>query len=523
MTGTVFVLMFGVCLFLCGCGCDRDGPSADGKTGGKVAAQPPPKPMLDGWKKPAVAIVLSGELHGYLEPCGCSATQSGGLSRRADLFRQLAARDWPVTAVDLGGLVKRTRVQSRYKFETIGQDYTEIGYRAIGLGPEELRLGADYLISRQPPEPDAAGSPPLLISANLIFYGTPDLGVPARFRVIDVGGKSIGVTAVFGKSLKDNVFLRGAQGDITFVDPVKSLATVIDELKKRKVDLLVLLAQAELKESRELARRFPELNLILSAGGPEDPDGKPEQIGRTMLVTTGHKGKYVGIVSFYPDDAKTPLRFELVDLDKFRFQNTPGIDNRMREYQKRLADFASQVMKDVPSGPHPSGSRFTGVETCRRCHTKAYAVWKTTKHAQAYESLKTGRKDQKTRWISRIRDPECLACHVVGWNPELLSRYDSGFMIQELSGDHPQRYSLLQGQQCENCHGPGSRHVELETLWNQDRSKTTLEAVVALRKQVHRSKETAERMVCARCHDLENSPHFDFQKYWKDVEHKGRD
>jgi len=516
-------LLFGVCLCLAGCGCHGNDPSPGEIAGPETAAHPPPKPLLDGWTKPAVAIVLSGELHGYLEPCGCSATQSGGLSRRADLFRQLAARDWPITAVDLGGLVKRTREQSRYKFETIGQDYTELGYRAIALGPEELRLGADYLISRQPPEPDKPGSPPLLISANLIFYDTADLGVPARFRVIEVGGRKIGVTAVFGKTLKDQFFLRGAHGDITFTDPVKALTKTIAELKKRKVDFLLLLAQEELEESRELARRFPELNLILSAGGPEDPDDKPEYIGQTMLVTTGHKGKYVGVVGFYPDRAESPLRFELVDLDKFRFHNTPSIDQQMRAYQDRLARFAAQVMKDVPVTPHPSGSTFVGVESCRLCHTKAYAVWKSTKHAHAYESLNVGRKDQTTKWIPRTRDPECLTCHVVGWNPELVSRYESGFMLRELTGDHPERYTLLKGQQCENCHGPGSRHVELETLWANDRSKTTLATVIASRKQMHRSKETAERMICARCHDLENSPHFDFQKYWKDVEHKGRD
>src|SRR5262245_34376147 len=33
------------------------------------------KPLFDRWTKPAVALVLSGEQHGYLEPCGCSENQ----------------------------------------------------------------------------------------------------------------------------------------------------------------------------------------------------------------------------------------------------------------------------------------------------------------------------------------------------------------------------------------------------------------------------------------------------------------
>ena len=31
--------------------------------------------IVDGWPEPQVALVLTGEQHGYLEPCGCSETQ----------------------------------------------------------------------------------------------------------------------------------------------------------------------------------------------------------------------------------------------------------------------------------------------------------------------------------------------------------------------------------------------------------------------------------------------------------------
>src|SRR6516162_6629423 len=47
------------------------------------------KPMFDGWTAPAVALLLTGEQHGYVEPCGCSANQLGGYSRRAGLIRQI--------------------------------------------------------------------------------------------------------------------------------------------------------------------------------------------------------------------------------------------------------------------------------------------------------------------------------------------------------------------------------------------------------------------------------------------------
>src|ERR1700685_860668 len=105
-----------------------------------AANSPPPKPMLDGWAKPTLAIVFSGEQHGYMEPCGCSLTQSGGLSRRADCLRQIAARGWQCTALDFGGLVRKDNEQNKLKFQVMLAALNELGYKAMGLGTEELQL-----------------------------------------------------------------------------------------------------------------------------------------------------------------------------------------------------------------------------------------------------------------------------------------------------------------------------------------------------------------------------------------------
>ncbi len=44
--------------------------------------------------KPAAIAIVSGEMNGYIEPCGCSDDQEGGLIRRYDLVERLRkARD----------------------------------------------------------------------------------------------------------------------------------------------------------------------------------------------------------------------------------------------------------------------------------------------------------------------------------------------------------------------------------------------------------------------------------------------
>src|SRR5688500_4971709 len=72
----------------CSSSSTEDPPRGNG-TAGKPAAPQPPQPLLDGWTKPAAAIVFSGEQAGFLEPCGCTELQSGGLGRRHALMKLL--------------------------------------------------------------------------------------------------------------------------------------------------------------------------------------------------------------------------------------------------------------------------------------------------------------------------------------------------------------------------------------------------------------------------------------------------
>src|SRR5262249_35150849 len=60
--------------------------------------------LFNGWPKPDLALVLSAQMYGYLQPCGCSRPQLGGLARRYNFIhgQLMRERGWPVVAVDLG-------------------------------------------------------------------------------------------------------------------------------------------------------------------------------------------------------------------------------------------------------------------------------------------------------------------------------------------------------------------------------------------------------------------------------------
>src|SRR5687768_3461825 len=43
--------------------------------------------MFAGWDNPDFVLCLTGQTHGYLQPCGCSDPQYGGLARRWQFFK----------------------------------------------------------------------------------------------------------------------------------------------------------------------------------------------------------------------------------------------------------------------------------------------------------------------------------------------------------------------------------------------------------------------------------------------------
>lgn len=483
---------------------------------------PAPRPVCEGWPKPVAVLVLSGQQKGYLEPCGCSETQSGGVGRRADLLRQLKEKGWPVAAFDLGGTIRRDRAQSHVKFATVLNTLKDMGYAALGLGPDELRLGADHLVALNVFDPDKQEQS-LYLSANATFFGAADLEVgPVRSRIVEVGGRKIGVTSVVVPDPREPLFPEGAQSDVSLEPYEAAVRTALETITQAKPDLKLLMASVPRDQSKKLAETFPDFDVIF-ATGPEEPHPEPEKVGRAWIVQVGHKGKHVGVLGLYPDDPEQKLRWELVDLDNVRFRDTEALHRRMHEYQDRLK--AERLVATEPPLKHPSGHGFVGAQTCGTCHKKAYEKWSGSKHAHAFESLSKGRKGQEATWIDRRFDAECLACHVTGWNAQEMLRYETGFVNEEFvdDADEKARMKRLAGQQCENCHGPGSRHVELEESYRKDRAAVDDEVLRAGRKALQLTAAAAEKDVCRRCHDLDNSPKFDFPAYWEKVRHPWKD
>ncbi len=493
-----------------------NGPSATPASQAQLSAQPS---LFVGWQKPDVALLLSGEAHGYLQPCGCSHPQKGGLARRYNFLESLRKKGWPVVAVDLGNLPQPGQPQSMLKYITAMKALKIMDYTAVTFGELEMRM----------PLVDALAetalnqlSPPV-VTANLDLNRPGDVYVPMVTTCL-VGGQGkgpcVGVTALVGPSVEKTI--AGKDPTIKFdhqTDQV--LRKTLGGLAKQKLDLVVLLYQGTQKEASRCAEfcareqatnpTFPRVDVILCLDVADEPSGVARQVGNSMIVSVGHKGRYVGVVGAYRTNKPGQpwaLRYQLVPMGE-ELETPRGLQNPVNVL---MEDYAATVKKDLylakyPRKKHPvqlqfPTSEYVGSERCADCHEHAFNVWSNKKskhHAHAYDSLVKAQRPSNRQF-----DGECVVCHTVGFG------YESGFN----SARALQKKVPLEGVGCESCHGPGSAHAknpnnrELRALMNPWKAEPNL------KKRLNLIDRT-----CVQCHDIDNDVHWNFEKNWPKIAH----
>ncbi|MBX3426742.1 MAG: hypothetical protein KF688_13765 [Pirellulales bacterium] len=480
--------------------------------GGKPAIDPVKVngPIFEDWPKPDLALVFSGELDGYLEPCGCAGleNQKGGFKRRMFLMEQLRKQGWPLASFDVGGLSKRVGVQAEIKFRYAAESLAAMQYDAVAIGAHDLELSGDglgvALLNLDP-----AANPFTSANVSLPDYGNELMN---EYRVIAAAGKRIGVTAVLGPEHCAKI---PPGGEIVVKDPAQALAAVAPKLNAEKCDLQVLLVHGTPQEAADLARQFPQFQYVATAGGAEEPPARAGAIegSKSQLIDAGHKGMYVIVLGLYFRDPENPVRYQRVPLDA-RFGDAAEMQKKLADYQSELETMGLAGL-GLTGTSHPDG-KFVGSATCADCHTTATEIFEATPHAHATDTLV---KIDPPRHY----DPECLSCHVTGWNPQQYYPYASGYFGLTETPE-------LVGQGCENCHGPGAAHVAAESgeVDATDEQIAALRAGMRLKLVENEGNKEGQALgptvkMCMECHDLDNSPDFDFQEYWPSVAHEGKD
>lgn len=453
------------------------------------------------WPDPQAVLFVTGNQHGYIEPCGCTGleNQKGGMARRFTLMKQVTERGWPLVPIDAGNQVRRTGRQSEVKFQTAATGLAEMNYQAIGFGPDDLRLGVGELIAVAASDDPSVGR---FVSANVVLI---DPSLMAQFKVIESGGRRIGVTSVLDpKSLES-----APNADIQVGAVNETLTTALAEIRKQRSDFNVLMFYGDEEAAAEAVKAVPGFDLVVVGGGYGEPTYQAQGIEgtQTKMIVTGNKGMYAGMVGIYPEGE---MRYARVALTH-EFGDAPEMRRLMASYQEQLKSLGLEGLGLKPVA-HPTGEKFVGTKVCGECHKTAMEIWENSSHALATEHIvNPGERGD----VPRHFDPECISCHVTGWNPQNYYPYDSGYLSLEVS-------SHLTGNGCENCHGPGASHVAAE----REGSTVSEAERDALRVAMQLPLDSAKER-CMECHDLDNSPDFHkegaFEDYWAEIEHYGVD
>ncbi|MBA4186530.1 MAG: hypothetical protein C0467_00785 [Planctomycetaceae bacterium] len=546
------------------CGWSRN-PTTLNTPDSKADDKPEKEPTIDGrplfadWpkgQKPDATLILSGQTFGFLQPCGCSRPQMGGLERRAVFLNSLKAKGWSFVGFDLGDLYPQKSAiddQAKLKYRLTMNALRDMNYVAVGVGKSDFTAELDKVLGEYVLQKE---QPPYLLAGNLLGMTNgqpqpredrfpkppgatrPMIGVA---EVAVVGGIPVGVVGIIGKTLAEEV--KKLDPSFTFADNGLVLKGAIAALEANapKPLLNVLLYQGTSTEAALLAAAWPQFQIILCQADDPEPPQFPTQAnnGKTLIIQVGHKGRYVGVVgAFKKAGGGFDLKYQLVPLTEYFI--TPGSEEAaskanavlplLETYSENVRD--RKFLTRMPKGPHPAQIQepklnlsYVGSDKCQNCHAPQFAKWKGTPHSHALDALEKIAK----RPSQRNFDGECVQCHVVGLH------YKTGYEDQKATPH-------LAHVGCESCHGPGSGHMTnkdnaglqaLQIPWAQKAGERLpeLELIkkigalpsiergkVPLKPQESRIINAVSSM-CGKCHDHENDPNFDFFTYWPKVFH----
>ena len=431
---------------------------------GVTAVQPPA----------AFSLFYTCDTQGHMEPCGCASGMAGGISRRQAYLVQNVPKDFLL--VDAGDVTAGPREWELLELQYILKGYEMMGYHAVNLGHRELSLGLEGLRSIR----QDYGR---LVSANVVDgNGSP---VVEPYVVVELSnGYRCGVIGVVDDRIEPDQVGAG----LRVVAPTEAIAKYLPELKQ-KTDFIVLLAFMDEPRMQALAAQFFEVNVIVG-GKVRQATTDPVLENRSAIVFNTDKGKNIGRLDIrHRKNAPWQYAGTMTVLEE-SMDKDARVTALVEAYKEQLKARDFRPVKDdeeglssISAARSKTADRYVGPESCRECHEVGFQIWLTSRHAHAFESLERQ---------GHQYNPRCLKCHTVGYMAS------DGYVSQELTGH-------LKNVSCEACHGRGDHHNKLKASQNIDAKKVLM--------------KTPQ---CLDCHDKENSPSFNKDRYWEKIIH-GKD
>lgn len=161
----------------------------------------------------------------------------------------------------------------------IAEIYAYMHYNAVAVGPLDLAGGIDFLMETQ-----RLGMP--WISANL--YDLSDHRLFNPYVTVKIGDISIGILGITGFEVPGNRSFEVRDG-------ITELNGLMPELSAEH-DLVIVLSSLSHKQNMELAKRFPEVHIVIGADRRKGAIS-PVVSNGSLITQTAGQGKYLGMLS----------------------------------------------------------------------------------------------------------------------------------------------------------------------------------------------------------------------------------
>ena len=214
-----------------------------------------------------LTILHTNDTHSRLEPFPMDGSRNqglGGIAGRADLIRQIRAREAQVLLLDAGDIFQGTPFFNIYKGEPEIKAMAAMGYDACTIGNHDFDAGLENLATQL----TSHANFPMLVS-NYDFNRTPMEGKTLPYKIFKKGKLRIGVfgLGIEGKGLiPDNLF-----GNTIYQDPIQRANEISSMLiTHEKCDFVICLSHLgyQYKTSNKvsdeiLAKESKNIDLII--------------------------------------------------------------------------------------------------------------------------------------------------------------------------------------------------------------------------------------------------------------------
>ena len=403
-------------------------------------------------------IVYSGAMHGMIESCGCAGNPAGGMTKEKTVVDQIRRRGQPMLYVQPGDLFPFDKRPAKMK--AIAEAAALMGWDALAIGDQEMVEGLGRFR-------ELAGQYRLpYLSANL--RGPDGERLAPGYVIKEMAGIKVGIIAVLGDQSYlyfRNDYLKG----LTIEPTLAAIRDALQELRG-KVDYIILISHQDKYLDLEVARRFPEINLIVG-GHDEVTPLTPILTAATLRVGVGPTGDYVGVVhlGINPQCCLRVLSNEILPVTAQVAQD-PQV---LKIYQ----DYVKEAKVEVAATEDPLPPAYQSSATCQPCHQAIYADYLKTRHGRAWATLtRAGRSD----------DQECWYCHTAGFGRK------SGFR-------GPKETAELAGVTCQACHLVTHDHADRKIKDDLDYAR--------------------DQKTCQQCHTDVTAPDFIFWEAVEKIDH----